>query len=558
RIVSSSEDVKNLAEKDLGIANSLVIVENMDEAERLQKQGFNAAVVVKKTGRSLGGVVLTDGDENKIGKVKMSEIGGIMLFDVRLNNENTTLEEIKAAIEKSVSEGVWYEKLKARGITQVIISDNNSVSEVSAKMRNVERDRNGNKTKEAALYLNDRKEPVNNLEEFCKNEYKTNGIGVYVINPDSYPAADIKELRKDGIRFVFAVKADEVSESMEFSFDGAMIDAASIANVNDAKTLLEKLVKAKNAAGNSYGLRITVKFSENILSELAKEYDAKKYSGIMLVTKEGSAYNGSLGKMEVAADAINDKLLENSNVGAIGSAKEETFANNKEQRKEKKSAKEQFERGEKAAWGNKFEDRADITNTELVGIITSLTPDSANFEEKITEFANKANNGLTAQAQSYLKHLVEKGRYAEALGFIRGAALNSVAEEWNSMLDKKGINADIVKQNDKVYRTGLIKALQLVLAGKTLSEISDEEMNLPYADAKSYIDAIMSSVNADMENTLFENEYTIKKLGEKDVPAAITAYNNFNVFLQENFRKQAAEKIKISTTFAVRSILSAA
>ncbi|MDR1696205.1 MAG: hypothetical protein LBR69_06220 [Endomicrobium sp.] len=575
RLVSSKER-EALKSEEINLEENLVIAESIEQAMALKSQGFNVAVIdgIERSAITFGGIVLTDADDRKIGKAKVSEDeSGIIHFEIRSRNGNVSPEEVKASIEKMVSEGMAHDMLKSKGIVQVVAAENaETLQEVLGRMRNIERDRRNRKTKEAVLYINGRV-ISGEFERFCTENYKNNNIGVYVI--DSQQQMENKEainrLTESGIRFVLLKTADEVSENMEFELDGVMVEAQRVNSYEEASELMRKLQAAKNKAKNGMDLRITIKFdAEKILKELMErdDFDKSKYEGIMIVGERGLLGGErvkKLGKLEIDVNGgISDEVLENSRVAAIGSNNEEVFqnANTKERREKAKSVKEKFEQGEKAAWGNKFDDTADIFALEE--IITTLTPEDENLKAKIDEFAGRANNGLSTEAQSYLRHLTDRDRHIEALGFIRGTALNTVGKELEPILRAMGIDTDKLKGNDNLYRGLLIKGLQIKLEimreGISLEEaLKEKDGQWINETAQTYLDRIISAVNADIEKTLSENEYKIEKLkGKEAVAKAIEGLKDLNVLLQDKFRlREVPKEIKIST-LAVRNILAAA
>ncbi|MDR1754187.1 MAG: phosphotransferase, partial [Eubacterium sp.] len=412
RLVSSKER-EALKSEEIKLEENLVIAESIEQAMALKSQGFNVAVIdgIEMSGITFGGIVLTDAEDRKIGKAKVSEDeSGIIHFEIRSRNGNVSLEEVKASIEKTVSEGMAYDMLKSKGIVRVVAAENaQTFQDVLGRMRNIERDRRNRKTKEAVLYINGRN-ISGSFETFCSENYKINNIGVYVIDAVQKQNNEeaISRLQEKGVRFVVLKPAEEVSESMGFELDGAMIDAQGASGFDEMVELMRKLQAAKSRAKNGMDLRITVKFNEETIEKLINgegdfgKFNKKEYEGIMMaagIGLIGNAAGKKLGKIEVIVDGlIEDKLLEDVNILAIGAEREEVFQNQITvgQRESAKSVKEKFEQGEKAAWGNKFDDIADIFALEE--IITTLTPEDENLKAKIDEFAGRANNGLSTEA----------------------------------------------------------------------------------------------------------------------------------------------------------------
>ncbi|MDR1696160.1 MAG: hypothetical protein LBR69_05985, partial [Endomicrobium sp.] len=160
-------------------------------------------------------------------------------------------------------------------------------------------------------------------------------------------------------------------------------------------------------------------------------------------------------------------------------------------------------------------------------------------------------------------------RHIEALGFIRGTALNTVGKELEPILRAKGIDTDKLKGNDNLYRGLLIKGLQIKLekmkqkekeiVRSLENELNQKDEQWISENAQAYLDRIISDVNRDIEETLSKNEYAIVKLeNEEAVAAAIEGLKDLNVLLQDKFRlREVPKEIKIST-LAVRNILAAA
>ena len=172
--------------------------------------------------------------------------------------------------------------------------------------------------------------------------------------------------------------------------------------------------------------------------------------------------------------------------------------------------------------------------------------------------------GLSQDTQSYIKYLLERERYEEALGFIRGVAMNSAEK---ILIDGLADMQIAIKKaefksagNGMFHRAMHTLLVQLLMEGDDINSLLQDDYVLGEITmtAKEYLELIMVKVNKNAENILKDNEYKIKKLSEQDHDKAVFDFQEVNLYVQDKFRERDMVKnVKVSA-LAVRSILGAA
>ncbi|MDR2192816.1 MAG: hypothetical protein LBO62_08080, partial [Endomicrobium sp.] len=578
QIASSKERIDALTERELQLSKNLIVTGNMQEAYRLQKQGFRAAVAVdEKTGRGwqkIDAALLDESGAKTKVYWKIDPYSGVQYLFFKSKTMKIDLSKAMEQLSARLTDGMRDKAFK--GIERIISVSGASREDALAKMRNIQRDTIGSKTKEAVLYLNGRE--VGNFKNFCFEKYKTDNIGVFVITREQSlkHKEAIIALRAKGVRFVIYERVSDSSENIEIFLDGVIIDADAIKDVAEAVKLLKKIKREKNKEKNGYNLRIAVKFSREVLSEFINgDFDGRDFARIIFVIDyltyivENQKVSG---RIEIFFDAMPygesvKNIIENDNVAAIGTSKEEAFQNNREIIEKTKSVKQRFERGEKAAWAGKFDDdAAELKLSEgspYYDIIVVDAVNSLSLKGKIEAFKD-ADNKLSRHARDYLKHLCEKGEYEEAAGFIRGVVMKTVGMRITELYGKKGITLDLEKLcgNEKFYRAFLINSIQLMAAGNDIAEIINREnafLQNEAVTAKDFFDKIAGEVDEGIEKILFDNEYAIKALPQENMSETLTMFGNFDVLVKDEFTIRTTIPKEITISFhAARSILSAA
>jgi len=224
---------------------------------------------------------------------------------------------------------------------------------------------------------------------------------------------------------------------------------------------------------------------------------------------------------------------------------------------ENSTLKQQYAKGYNACLNSKF----DYTTTNVKMLFSLISNDLINNENLAEILKNISTTQLSVDSKSYLEFLLSKGKYAEALGFIRGISMNSIRKEIINILADKNINIDLEKMekesNGKYQKALLILAIQLIISGENINDLlNDEFIDSDTITVKDYLDSIISKVNGNIGKILRENEYFITKVN--NTLEAISDFKEFNVLLLDNFRRvEITDEVKVSV-LTIKNILSAA
>ena len=110
-----------------------------------------------------------------------------------------------------------------------------------------------------------------------------------------------------------------------------------------------------------------------------------------------------------------------------------------------------------------------------------------------------------------------------------------------------------IKTNE--VQAALILTLQAMMQGKTLDSLYRTIEGSDELSARDYLNSIRSKLNANLENILKENEYSISK----PAPGTLVDFKGIPELLMDDYKKEMSvgDDIKISA-LAVRSMLAAA
>jgi hypothetical protein len=364
-------------------------------------------------------------------------------------------------------------------------------------------------------------------------------------------------LQTQGLRFVINTKSGEFEK---IELNGAKIDATEITDLNTARNLLEKIKNIKLNTVDGIYARITIAFNDEVLKgfEKAGTDIAKEYS-VTPIVNFGTEYK-NLTKYEAVINSAEDvkKAVKNDKVTALNITNEAIF--NLQLKDEllqiDKTQIQRYLKGLQAVLNSKF----DYTVKDIMALKEILTIDFTNKSKEEIEsmFSETVFNELSSDSQTYIKYLLSKGEYVEALGAVRAVAMNAVR---NEIIEVNKVNIDIekLKKNDKFHQAFLTLALQLKLQGQDISKlITDDTKEFIEMNAEEYLSSITAQINGSIENILSNNEYAIKEIKAEQVKTAIDTLQNFNILFRERFTKREIPKqIKISIQ-ATRSVLAAA
>ncbi|MDR2192337.1 MAG: hypothetical protein LBO62_05635 [Endomicrobium sp.] len=553
------------------LSDNLILSEDETFVGALLKQGFNAAVVrelAKKPKASDGWKkIAVSGDI----KIYFNENGFMKVIAFYCANGKLNIEAAKESFKEVIGDGIKTDAFK--GIKNVAMANEFTTYSLVDAIKNNFTDSVNTPVKERVLNLHEA-ETITSLQ--IKRGFETDGIYVFVLNERQAQThkSTIAKLRGRGVKFVIA------AENYDIKLDGLRFDAKDKTQ-EEVKEVLEKLKRRKNAAfASGLDARITIALSNGVLDAFALEdVDIWKKYGILPIVSYNSTYK-YFGKSEIEFDAKalkSDviKELGNDNAAAL-SASDETDAfigslfngdtiTIKDALKEKRTAKQHYDKGLKAALESKFNYTAQ--NSEY--FFSLMTSDKTNtpvgaIKAEIEEGVKFAS--LSKDSQAYLNYLTQKERYYEAVGFIRGVVMNSAREEIFSAFGDKNIDKIKMQFADggKIQKAFLTLAVKLKMRGmkngKTIKDFMQEDYNADYEmNAADFFNFIAAQVGENIDDLLNENEYSIKRLDSEEKEAqAYKLFNQFCILVQDRFKKITANREIKTSILAVRSILSAA
>ncbi|MDR1940812.1 MAG: hypothetical protein LBQ47_00595, partial [Endomicrobium sp.] len=569
------EEIKQLKNEDLKISQNLVIVDALEQAQQLQKQGFNAAVTSvaqDKPTAAEGWKKVKFAIQAKDAKISVyvRNEDGVKHISFYSKKGEISLQTAQAEFENIISEGVKDNNFK--GIKQIVITNANTAGKVIEIMKNSHTDAVNTPTKEMVLNLYEKEETLNrasqeSFENLCKNEYEANDIGIFVVSKEQaqvYRAAINRLRRGYGIKFIVNTN---VKDYKDIQFDGSRIEAQEITAIDEAVKLLEDLSvnKHQKFAFEEIDARISARFNDDILNEFkARAIDVWKKYGIIPIAAGNSIYR-QFAKTEIqfdnraTIDEINRFLADDNAISLSLSDAAVLNGNLKEEIKTAKTAKQKYNKGYNASLDSKFDYTA--RSAELFSLISKPVEEVG--AQEIKDIIEKKDNGLSADSQSYIEHLLSKERYEEAAGFIRGAAMNAAQQQIIDALAEKGIEIkidDFKKYTGGKYRKALLTlALQLQISGKTIKDLlNDDYTESGNMSAEQFFNSLTVEIGKNIDDILRDNEYEIKAIKEQEEEKSVEMFKKFNVLLQDKFRQVKLNAKVLVSVNAVRNILSAA
>ncbi|MFA6613152.1 MAG: hypothetical protein WCS83_00045 [Endomicrobiia bacterium] len=560
-IISLNEIQKPNSETKFNISRKLLLVNNRLIANKLREEGFNVvSIKIVENKKDLKECVKISGVttqyNNSVVRVYWNSKTKEIVFYSKKGLIGVDIENLKQSLNKAFSDGIKNDIFN--GIEQIIITNKLTSYDVINEMKNEYTYSVTMPLKEVVLNLS-KKENLDNLSNICEQEYKVNNIKIFVVNNEQSQkyAAEITLLQGQGFKFIL----ETTNAANNIILNGSRIDADNITDINIAHGLLEKLQEFINNKG--VDTRIAIKFNEDILDKFVKRnIDIWNTYGILPIVDKQSKYI-NFGKVDIFIDEnITQQeiksIYNDDNVIAItiddGSVLLNDLIN---QIDENSTLKQQYAKGYNACLNSKF----DYTTTNVKMLFSLISNDLINNENLAEILKNISTTQLSVDSKSYLEFLLSKGKYAEALGFIRGISMNSIRKEIINILADKNINIDLEKMekesNGKYQKALLILAIQLIISGENINDLlNDEFIDSDTITVKDYLDSIISKVNGNIGKILRENEYFITKVN--NTLEAISDFKEFNVLLLDNFRRvEITDEVKVSV-LTIKNILSAA
>ena len=397
---------------------------------------------------------------------------------------------------------------------------------------------------------------ISNIVTVCKQEFVSTGIKTFVVTQEQTKqfASEIQSLQGQDFKFVISCKADTVSDIT--NFDGLVIDATAITNINQATKFMESVKKTVFKQG--VAKQITVKFSDALYKDFSGTDMFNKY-GIIPVINADNTSIANIGKYEVENVTENniDNLLRSNDVIGLVIDNARVFTGKRSLLKELFSKEHKYNKGYNASLSSKF----DYTCYDISKLAELLNVD-INNEESLDKLKNidLLSLSLSSDSLTYLEYLNKKGNYEEMAGFIRGIAMNSARVQIINGLKAKDIELDIEKfakeANGKYQKAFLTVAVQLMIQGVDITNYLETEFIDSDMTTKQYLDSVYEKVNINIEDILKQSEYKIKET--QNMAQTIEDFKNYVVLL-DNLKvlKDATADFNVSMK-AVRSILSAA
>lgn len=571
----------------LNISENLIVAEDEQQAAELREQGFNCITVEysekRRNGEKLG--ILAENKKN----------GAIIrgVWDARnkkiwiYSNDREGLKGIepgliKKAIVQMQDNGRNFKIFK--GIRNVIIPEGSAdISSVLNKMLNRQKDSITRPGKEINLDASDNMAAFSSL---CENAF-AEGIRMITINyeQEKNNKKTIKEFRALGMKFLVAAGSKygvnvDFNGALKFDADGLFIDLTDISyeqqieliaeaenfistQIKYRKYKSEPVVYVKGLSEKFENIDIHLKYGvmpvfENTLK--ASQYcraESKKY--IIEMTSESKTYDidGILNNNDVYGimadedgfNKIKNRSVISDTINEIFKPKtyEQLFESemwkvrNSKQKFEIEHIEKQLERNS--------------VLSEFLSEIGASVKDTQKAKEWLTLILD--SNILSGFAESRTRYLFEAGRYAEAVGCVKGSVMNSVESNFN--LKPSDAKAYLQYMDGRFRDVRTLIALKLIMSGKKLAELKQESGFIDSdMTADEYLNAVvLKEINSFIRLSM--KEYSVQPVSDTaEIERMADMFNKFDIFANDRFRQDGIiEKIEISQS-AVKKILGAA
>ncbi|MDX9705923.1 MAG: hypothetical protein RBT46_09500, partial [Weeksellaceae bacterium] len=564
------------------------IVDDEQHAYELRRQGFNAVQIEyakHPRGEKIGPVMENQNNGSTVRAVWDENSGKIYVYSNSEDGLNgVNIREVKEALQRLHNEGKEFEAFKE--ITKIILPDSHAgISAVINKMLNKEKDSVTRPNKEINLDVRTNRA---NFEALCRDNFK-NGIHVMTISTKQAKSnrKTIKAYQESGMAFILAPSKGEsaeyiIRESEKFELNGAVLILKEVPE-NRQKIILEKAgdFAAKSMMNKKLAAGIHI-YAEDIPERLF-DIDIHQKYGIIPVfenMRDAKLYLSETGKKytvkisEEISSADMEQILNNDDVyGIMADEKGIEKIRNRSvitdtitEIFKPKTAKQLFETEQ---WKiRNAAQKFDIPDIESAlkhdGVLSGFLSEIDNFlgdEEKIEDAVTVLLNEqdlLAGFTRARVEHLMDTGRYAEAVGCIKAAVMNSV--EQRIITNEIDIEEYNKYMGGKFRDARAILLIKLIMAGKNIEDLKDADgfINSNMTAAEYLNGVVLKEINQYIREILNEG-YSVKPLSdEQETVAAVDIYNKFDILAQDLFKNEGiTENVKIST-FAVKSILGAA
>ena len=538
----------NLSSRNLVITNSSQQTRTLNDlisAENISDAFVVSMEIIKTQETDLrGGIML---DVNNGIRVKYDKSNSKLIV---YSKKGITLseEEIKDMIVQS-----YYDTREEDAFEGAIAFVDSSVQSVQAmenKLKNEYTNSVVMANKETKFDISQRN--VTDLATMCKQESIATGTKTFVISIQQAKMFEtqIKSLQENDFKFIVVYKSYQDFDGI--IYDGIKINLSSVASVQEALDLLEKIKKESLKKG--VDISISVQFNEDIYKAFEQQnINIFERYGILPIISSDSKYvvSRNIGRTEVeniTRENI-DQILRNDNIASIVVDDATVICDKRSENKKIRTKEQKYNKGYKAALSSKF----DYTVSDVKTLFDFMDIDL--HSESLNEQLDNLNLSLLSNdSRSYIEYLKSGGKYEEILGFIRGIVMNTVAKDIAGIidLDKDAVFND---KKNKTLQAILIITIQKMMNGESLEEMYKTTSGSDELSAKDYLDSIMFKINESLDKVLRENEYKITK----QEPSAIADFNGIPELLSDIYGHRATVSNDVEVSIgAIKSILSAA
>ena len=590
KIVSYTRFAKKSSKTKEGfdIDSNLLIVDNAKQADELRTQGFNTIQIeyakdLKAEGEQIGPIMENIYNGATVRAVWDEKSKKLYIYSNSENGlEKLTMREVKEAIQELYQDG---KEIKLfYGIERIILPDNTNINAVLNKMINKEKDSITRPGKEINLDI--RKNRAN-FSVLCQNNFK-NGIRIMTISSKQAKSNKriIKQYQQSGMSFMLAVTDDEtveyiIQERERDGLNGMILDFKNMGKSEQQK-ILEKVQDLLSVNMLNKKLKGTIQvYVEGISNELLMQDIYQRYGVIPILNniQDAMSYSADSDRKYIInlSEDINsndlERILNNDNIYAI-IADEKAIDKIRNRNViidtitevfKTKTPKQLFisEQWKIRNSKQKFE-ISDIKNglksntvlSRFLIEIDSLFDDEIKAEEYIELLLE--SDYLKDFTRARVEHLLAEGRFAEAMGCIKGAVMNSVEENIITKEMKTDEYNNYMAGQFRDVRT--IISIKLMMSGKSLEELKNIDGFIDSnMTAVEYLDGVVLKQINEYIREIVKEGYAIKPLTDnKEIERTADMYNKFDILVQDLFKQEGlVEGIKVST-FAIKSILSAA
>ncbi|GEM_PF-2653963 len=592
-LVLTPADVEKLNNKGLNIKSNLIIVNNRRQAEKFRNQGFNVVnsrIASGKEMKGIKGIIIGEYNGKQI-RACLDNVKGEIIFysnDPELDFANIKTEDLQKLLQQAQVSGVSNELFK--DIEQIVIAgDDLTLDALINTIKNTVTDGISKPPVSINLDFTGRKDITpSNIETISRGE-TNNGIdsNTIIFNIEQLKAMDaekISALQEKGYEII--LESDNISEAEEIM---GRLHINGVVIKTGGRITESELRKIKQMADSNVKDRQIIKtqmFVEGLSDEtLASLGDIYERYSILPVIAADSLYIQTNRKCSVRITEKDNvlKLFEKSNVVSITADKISTVKKSSgilsdiiSDILKPSTPKQKFITELKKSKETEYELKVnnitgilknkDSALVKLLGRDWFEGEDETANEQNLKDAVNAvlAENILDGFAKSRVEKFMREGRVYEALGCIRACAERTVESMILSKLNSAGV--EIVSAKLKKYAGGLLRdaivitGIQLLMEGKNMETLLKDFFITSDMTAQEYFDSMLMNINGSMKDIVKTNEYGIKPLSdEKAVSEATADFKDFNLLIQDQLRERMpVQSAKISTAFAVRSILGAA